>query len=113
MKSNFLIKGIVITLFAQTLLGCASLTPEKVNQRISSMNEFELCLASEAGMDKQTFVLDPAIIVAAKGQIILNKFDCSAKREEIIQFLVKSLRDEERRNLDTQIRFGIGIRGGW
>lgn len=113
MKSNLLIKRAVVTLFACTLLGCASLTPEKINQRISSMNEFELCLAAEAGMDKQTFALDPAIIAAAKGQIALNKFDCSVKREEIIRFLVNSLRDEERRNLDTRMRFGIGIRGGW
>jgi hypothetical protein len=27
--------------------------------------------------------------------------------------LVNSLRDEERRNLDARMRFGIGIRGGW
>lgn len=113
MKSNFLIKRIVITIFVSTLLGCASLTPEKINQRISSMNEFELCLAAEAGMDKQTFVLDPVIIDAAKSQLALSKLDCSLKREEIIRFLVKSLRDEERRNIDARIHFGLGIRGGW
>ena len=113
MKSNQLIKRALITLFACTLLGCASLTPEKINQRISSMSEFELCLAAEAGMDKQTFALDPAIIASAKDQLTRTKFDCAVKREEIIRFLVNSLRDEERRNLDARMRFGIGIRGGW
>lgn len=113
MKSNELIKRMALTLFGSTLLGCASLTPEKINLRISSMNEFELCLAVDAGMDKQTFALDPAIVAAAKGQISHNKLDCSTKREEIIGFLVNSLRDQERRHLDTQLRFGFGIRGGW
>jgi hypothetical protein len=69
--------------------------------------------AFEAGMDKQTFELDPLIITAAKEKVAQTKLDCSTKKDEITRFLVRSLREEERRNLDTRMRFGFGIRGGW
>ncbi len=95
------------------LTGCASLTPEKINQRVTAMNDFELCLAVEAEMDRHTFALDTAIIQAAKNQAIQSKLDCSQKREEIIKFLVKALRDEELRNLNQRFHFGFGVRGGW
>jgi len=95
------------------IAGCASLTPEKINQRVSAMNDFELCLAVEAEMDRHTFALDTAIIQAAKNQAIQSKLDCSQKREEIIKFLVKALRDEELRNLNQRFHFGFGVRGGF
>jgi hypothetical protein len=104
---------ITLGLFSLTFAGCASLTPQKVTQRLEAMNEFELCLAVEAGMDKQTFELDPLIVTGGKEKVAQTKLDCSTKREEVIRFLVRSLRDEERRNLDTRMRIGIGIRGGW
>jgi hypothetical protein len=107
------IKPIMLGLLALTFAGCATLTPQKVTQRLEAMNEFELCLAVEADMDKQTFELDPLIVTGAKERVAQTKLDCSIKREEIIRFLVRSYREEERRNLDSRIRFGIGIRGGW
>jgi hypothetical protein len=113
MKKPQLSKLIALVLLSVTFAGCAALTPQKVTQRLEAMNEFELCLAVEAGMDKQTFELDPLIITAAIEKVAQTKLDCSTKKEEIIRFLVRSLREEERRNLDSRIRFGIGIRGGW
>ena len=113
MKKPQLSKLILLALLSVTFVGCATLTPQKVTQRLEAMNEFELCLAVEAGMDKQTFALDPLIVTAAKEKVAQIKFDCSTKREEIIRFLVRSYREEERRNLDTRMRFGFGIRGGW
>ena len=64
-------------------------------------------------MDRHTFALDTAIVQAAKNQAIVAKVDCSQKREEIIKFLVKALRDEELRNLNQRFHFGFGVRGGW
>ena len=113
MKKPQLTKLLALVLLSLTFAGCATLTPQKVTQRLDAMNEFELCLAVEAGMDKQTFELDPLIVTGAKERVAQTKLDCSTKREEIIRFLVLSLREEERRNLDSRIRFGIGIRGGW
>jgi small ligand-binding sensory domain FIST len=113
MKKPQLTKLIVLGLLSVTFAGCATLTPQKVTQRLEAMNEFELCLAVEAGMDKQTFALDPLIVTGAKEKVAQIKFDCSTKREEIIRFLVRSYREEERRNLDTRMRFGFGLRGGW
>ena len=113
MKKPQLTKLIFLALFALSFSGCATLTPQKITQRLETMNEFELCLAVEAGMDKQTFELDPLIVIGAKEKVAQTKLDCSTKREEIIRFLVRSYREEERRNLDSRIRFGFGIRGGW
>ena len=113
MKKPQLTKLIFLALFTLTFVGCATLTPQKVTQRLEAMNEFELCLAVEAGMDKQTFELDPLIVAAAKEKVAQTKLDCSTKKDEITRFLVRSLREEERRNLDTRMRFGFGIRGGW
>jgi hypothetical protein len=113
MKKPQLTKLILLALLSVTFAGCAALTPQKVTQRLEAMNEFELCLAVEAGMDKQTFELDPLIVTAAKEKVAQTKLDCSTKKDEITRFLVRSLREEERRNLDTRMRFGFGIRGGW
>lgn len=95
------------------LFGCALLTPENVVARVQKMNDFELCLAIEAEMDRHTFGFDTAIVEAAKNQALLAKVDCSQKREEIIKFLVKALRDEELRNLNQRFYFGFGVRGGF
>jgi hypothetical protein len=53
------------------------------------------------------------IVTAAKEKVAQTKLDCLTKKDEITRFLVRSLREEERRNLDTRMRFGFGIRGGW
>ena len=113
MKKSQLTKLIVLVLLSVTFAGCAALTPQKVTQRLEAMNEFELCLAVEVGMDKQTFELDPLIVTAAKEKMAQTKLDCSTKKDEIIRFLVRSLREEERRSLDARMRFNFGIRGFW
>jgi hypothetical protein len=113
MKKPQLTKLVVLALMSLTFAGCATLTPQKVTQHLDAMNEFELCLAVEAGMDKQTFALDPLIVTGAKERVAQIKLDCSTKKEEIIRFLVRSLREEERRSLDARMRFNFGIRGFW
>ncbi len=107
------IKSVLLVISSLIFVGCTSLTPEKINQRVNAMNEFELCLAVEAEMDRHTFALDRAIVQAAKNQAVSAKVDCSQKREEIIRFLVKALRDEELRNLNQRFHFGFGVRGGF
>ncbi|MBU3599367.1 hypothetical protein ICN28_02420 [Polynucleobacter sp. 30F-ANTBAC] len=113
MTISTLIKYIFLAFMSVTFVGCATMSPQKVTQRLDAMNDFELCLAVDAGMDKTTSELDPLIISGAKEIIAQKKLDCTLKREEIIRFLVISLRDEERRNADMRMRVGIGIRGGW
>ena len=93
--------------------GCASLTPEKINQRVDAMNDFDLCLASSAEMDKRTFALEPEIIQAAKERITTKKLDCTSKHDEVVRFLVKSLRDQEKRNEQFRTHFGFGFMRGW
>lgn len=107
------IKSFFLLISATLLVGCASLSPEKANQRAQAMNDFELCLAVEAEMDRHTFALDPMIVEAAKNQAFQSKLDCALKREEVIKFLVRALRDEELRNLNNRFHFGFGVRGGW
>ena len=42
------------------------------------------------------FDLDVAIIAAAKERIVQRKLDCSTKHDEIVRFLVTSLKQEQR-----------------
>ena len=85
------------TLLALVLLGgCASLTPQQITQRIDTMSDFQLCLGSQTGLDNQAFDLDVAIVAAAKERIVQRKLDCSTKHDEIVRFLVTSLKQEQR-----------------
>lgn len=77
------------------LSGCASLTPQQITQRIDTMSEFQICLAAQTGLDSKAFDLDVAI-VAAKERIAERKLDCSTKHDEIVRFLVTSLKQEQR-----------------
>jgi hypothetical protein len=78
------------------LSGCASLTPQQISQRIDTMSDFQLCLGSQTGLDNQAFDLDVAIVAAAKERIAHRKLDCSAKHDEIVRFLVTSLKQEQK-----------------
>jgi hypothetical protein len=78
------------------LSGCASLTPQQITQRIDTMSDFQLCLGSQTGLDNQAFDLDVAIVAAAKERIAYRKLDCSAKHDEIVRFLVTSLKQEQK-----------------
>ena len=95
-----------------TLAGCATLTPERAGQMVSEMSEFELCLAVEAGMDKRTFRLAPEVSAAAKERSLSLPVDCGVQRKAIIEFLVRSLREEESRNDRFRFHFGFGLIGG-
>ena len=106
-------KYLSILLLSAAMYGCATLTPEKINQRIDAMNDFDLCLASSAEMDKRTFQLENEIIQAAKERILARKIDCSTKQEEIVRFLVKALRDQEKRNEQFRTHFGFGVMRWW
>lgn len=76
--------------------GCASLTPQQITQRIDTMSDFQLCLGAQTGMDSQAFDLDVAIVAAAKERIAQRKLDCSSKHDEIVHFLVASLKQEQK-----------------
>jgi hypothetical protein len=78
------------------LSGCASLTPQQITQRIDNMSDFQLCLGSQTGLDNQAFDLDVAIVAATKERIAHRKLDCSSKHDEIVRFLVTSLKQEQR-----------------
>ena len=78
------------------LSGCASLTPQQITQRIDTMSDFQICLGAQTGLDNRAFDLDIAIVAAAKERITQRKLDCSAKHDEIVRFLVTSLKQEQK-----------------
>ena len=86
-----------IALLALVLFGgCASLTPQQITQRIVTMSDFQICLGAQTGMDSQAFDLDLGIVAAAKERITQRKLDCSTKHDEIVRFLVTSLKQEQK-----------------
>jgi hypothetical protein len=78
------------------LSGCASLTPQQITQRIDTMSDFQICLGAQTGLDSKAFDLYVAIVAAAKERIAQRKLDCSAKHDEIVSFLVTSLKQEQK-----------------
>lgn len=78
------------------LSGCASLTPQQITQRIDTMSDFQLCLGAQTGLDSKAFDLDVALVAAAKDRITQRKLDCSGKHDEIVRFLVTSLKQEQK-----------------
>jgi hypothetical protein len=78
------------------LSGCASLTPQQITQRIDTMSDFQICLGAQTGLDSKAFDLDVAIVAAAKERIVQRKLDCSTKHDEIVRFLVTSLKQEQK-----------------
>ena len=76
--------------------GCASLTPQQITQRIDTMSDFQLCLGAQTGLDSKAFDLDIALVAAAKDRIAQRKLDCSSKHDEIVRFLVTSLKQEQK-----------------
>jgi hypothetical protein len=86
-----------VALVALVLLGgCASLTPQQITQRIDTMSDFQLCLGAQTGLDSRAFDLNEVIIAAAKERIAQRKLDCSTKHDEIVRFLVTSLKQEQK-----------------
>jgi hypothetical protein len=86
-----------IALLALVLLGgCASLTPQQITQRIDTMSDFQICLAAQTGLDSRAFDLNDVIVTAAKERIAQRKLDCSSKHDEIVRFLVTSLKQEQK-----------------
>ena len=99
MLNQFSIQGFpkYLALMALVLLsGCASLTPQQITQRIDTMSDFQLCLGAQTGLDSRAFDLDVAIVAAAKERIAQRKIDCSSKHDEIVRFLVTSLKQEQK-----------------
>jgi hypothetical protein len=89
--------GKFIPVLALVLIsGCASLTPQQITQRIDTMNDFQICLGAQTGLDSRAFDLDVAIVAAAKERITQRKLDCSSKHDEIVRFLVTSLKQEQK-----------------
>ena len=78
------------------LSGCASLTSQQITQRIDTMSDFQICLGAQTGLDSRALDLDVAIVAAAKERITQRKLDCSTKHDEIVRFLVTSLKQEQR-----------------
>jgi hypothetical protein len=113
MRLSQLFKSLLAVGFVLTTLGCASLTPQKIAKKVDAMSDFDLCLASSAEMDKYTFLLDDEIIKAAQERIASKKIDCTSKHDEIVRFLVKSLRDQEKRHEQLRTHFGFGIMRFW
>ena len=86
-----------IAFLALVLLGgCASLTPQQITQRIDTMSDFQLCLGAQTGLDSRAFDLNEVIVAAAKERIAQRKLDCSTKHDEIVRFLVTSLKQEQK-----------------
>jgi hypothetical protein len=86
-----------ITLLSLVLLsGCASLSPQQITDRVDAMNDFQLCLAAQTGLDSRAFDLNDVIVTAAKERIAQRKLDCSNKHDEIVRFLVTSLKQEQK-----------------
>ncbi len=89
--------GKTFAVLALALLGgCASLTPQQITQRIDTMSDFQICLGAQTGLDSRAFDLDIAIVAAAKERITQRKLDCSTKHDEIVRFLVTSLKQEQK-----------------
>ena len=78
------------------LSGCASLTPQQITQRIDTMSDFQICLGAQTCLDSRALDLDVAIVAAAKERIAQRKLDCSSKHDEIVRFLVTSLKQEQK-----------------
>jgi len=78
------------------LSGCASLTPQQITERIDTMSDFQICLGAQTGLDNRALDLDVAIVAAAKERITQRKLDCSSKHDEIVRFLVTSLKQEQK-----------------
>lgn len=112
MRIRYLKNIIVVLCLTGALAGCATLTPERVGQMVSEMSEFELCLATEAGMDRRAFRLAPELVTAARERSLSLQLDCNTQRKAIIDFLVRALREEESRNDRFRFHFGFGLIGG-
>ena len=95
LQSKLLSFGTTI-LVAIVLAGCASLTPAQITQRIDVMNDFQLCLAAQTGLDARAMDLNDVIVTAAKERIAQRKFECSSQHDEIVRFLVTSLKQEQK-----------------
>jgi len=104
-----ILSGIVVSI---VLTGCAVMSPQQVRDRVGEMTTFEVCLAAEAKMDRKTFALGPEMINAVFERLREQTIDCSGQRPEIIQFLIRALRDEEKRNERNRFYFGFGLSGG-
>jgi hypothetical protein len=78
------------------LSGCASLTPQQITERVDAMSDFQLCLGAQTGLDSKAFDLDIVLVAAAKDRIAQRKLDCSSKHDEIVRFLVTSLKQEQK-----------------
>lgn len=76
------------------------------------MNDFELCLAVQAKMDRQTFALDQEVFEAAKSLRNERAVDCTAHHQAIVDFLVRALRQEERRFDRYRFHYGFGFMRG-
>lgn len=76
------------------------------------MNDFELCLAVQAKMDRRTFALDQEVFEAAKSLHHERAVDCTKHHQAIIDFLVRSLREEERRFDRYRFHYGFGFMRG-
>ena len=85
-----------VSLALVLLSGCASLTSQQITQRIDTMSDFQICLGAQTGLDSRALDLDVAIVAAAKERITQRKLDCSTKHDEIVRFLVTSLKQEQR-----------------
>lgn len=84
------------SLSVATLTACASLTPAQITQRIDVMNDFQLCLAAQTGLDSRAMDLNDVIVVAAKERMTQRRLDCSTQHDEIVRFLVTSLKQEQK-----------------
>ncbi len=78
------------------LSGCAALTPQQITERVDAMSDFQLCLGAQTGLDSKAFDLDIVLVAAAKDRIVQRKLDCSSKHDEIVRFLVTSLKQEQK-----------------
>uniref|UniRef100_UPI0040471974 hypothetical protein n=1 Tax=Polynucleobacter sp. TaxID=2029855 RepID=UPI0040471974 len=85
-----------VSLALVLLSGCASLTSQQITQRIDTMSDFQICLGAQTGLDSRALDLDVVIVAAAKERITQRKLDCSTKHDEIVRFLVTSLKQEQR-----------------
>ena len=85
-----------VSLALVLLSGCASLTSQQITQWIDTMSDFQICLGAQTGLDSRALDLDVVIVAAAKERITQRKLDCSTKHDEIVRFLVTSLKQEQR-----------------
>jgi len=96
-------------LSALLLSGCASMTPEKARALAAEMAPFERCLALGAKMDRRTFRLSQEVLQAVRESAEVARLDCQPFQQEIIDFLVQALRQEEQRNERFRFFFGFGL----